>query len=312
MAIASEGKLNGLMQAAAAEGILVPAFNVPYLPVLAAVAKALEECGTFGMIEVARPEFTKFEARSVAAVAEEYRKHANPYYATLHLDHIPVIDEDGLRVDWEPYFRDAIAEGYDSVMLDGSRLPLEENIEATAKVVSMAHPKGVLVEAELGSVFGHEAGPMPPYEEIFATKKGFTDPDSARRFVQETSVDWLSVSVGSVHGAISGMAKDQAKVRAKLDIEHLRKLRDVTGVPLVLHGGSGVEQSYVLDSIKNGIAKINIGTDIRQPYEKVLAGGGSVEEAQQAVIEAIRGLVYDTYHIDGSAARLHQLVEGKE
>jgi len=198
----------------------------------------------------------------------------------------------------------AIELGYDSVMIDASRLPLEENIACTRRVVEMAHPSGVVVEAELGAVLGHEEGPLPPYDELFASKRGFTDPDEARRFVRETGVDWLSVSVGSVHGAISEATKDQQKVAAKLDIEHLRKLRDATGVPLVLHGGSGVQPAYVAEGIKTGIAKINIGTDIRQPYERTIAAGGSVSEAQAASAEVISRLIREVYRIEGSAERL--------
>jgi ketose-bisphosphate aldolase len=297
-------KLKDVMSVAASAGIVVPAFNIPYLPMAEAVAKALSEYDTFALMEVARLEFTKFGAKSPTAVAAEFKKFANPRVTSLHLDHVPVIDEDNLRVDWRAYIEEGIAAGFNSVMIDGSRLPFEENIAVTAEVVSLAHPYGVLVEAELGSVMGHEAGPLPPYEELFATKAGFTRPDEAREFVEKTRVDWLSVSVGSVHGAISGAARDQAKIQAKIDIERLRKLREATGIPLVLHGGSGIQQSYIDDAIKNGIAKINVGTDIRQPYERVLADTGSVEKAQDAVVEVIGKIIREIYHIEGSAAKL--------
>lgn len=301
-------RLAKIMQAAADNGILVPAFNVPYLPMAAPIAQALAKHDVFGMMEVARLETVKFQARSLAAVYAEYQRFADPRIVTLHFDHCPVIDEDNLRVDWESLMAEAIALGYDSVMVDGSRLSLDENIEITAKVVSMAHAGGVVVEAELGAVMGHEAGPLPPYDELFASKKGFTDPGEAQAFVQKTGVDWLSVSVGSVHGAISGTAKDQAKVAARLDIEHIKKLREATGVPLVLHGGSGVQQSYVDEAIRCGMAKINVGTDIRQPYERVLAAGGTIEDAQAAVVEKIGQLVCEVYRLEGSASRLAQLV----
>ncbi|MBI2843182.1 MAG: class II fructose-bisphosphate aldolase [Armatimonadetes bacterium] len=291
-------------------GIAVPAFNIPYLPMMRPVAEALEEHDTFGMIQVARPEFTKFEAGSIAQIAAEYRRVANPAVATLHLDHIPVIDEDGLHVDWKPLIAEGISEGYDSVMIDASRLPFEENLAVTAEVVEMAHGRDVLVEAELGSVLGHEAGPLPPYEELFSSRRGFTDPGEAREFVARTGVDWLSVSVGSVHGAISEATKDQPKVRAKLDIEHLKLLREAAGVPLVLHGGSGIELPYIRAAVQNGIAKINIGTDIRQPYERTLAAGGTVENAQSAVREVITETIRDKYCIEGSASRLREIVGG--
>jgi ketose-bisphosphate aldolase len=298
-----ENKLTRTMSAAAAAGILVPAFNVPYLPMVEAVCDALARHKTFGIVEVARLEVVKFEARSLADVAKLYRQHADPRYMTLHLDHTPVIDEDGLTVDWRAFINEALELGYDSVMIDGSRLPLDENIAAAAEVVRMAHARGVAVEAELGAVLGHESGPLPPYDELLASKRGFTDPADAARFVRETGVDWLSVSIGSIHGAISGAAKDQAKLQARLDIDHLKLLRAATGIPLVLHGGSGVKQECVDEAIAHGIAKINIGTDIRQPYERALASGGSVKDAQAAVIEAMTGLIR-RYGVENSAERL--------
>lgn len=291
------------MRSASAQGIVIPAFNVFHLPMIRTIVEALAKHNTFGLVEVSRIDMVKFQAKGVAEVFEEYQKCAKPMTA-LHLDHTPVIDEDGLHCDWESMISEAISLGYDSVMIDASRLPLEENIACTRQVVEMAHPKGVVVEAELGAVLGHEEGPLPPYEELFASKRGFTDPDEARRFVRETGVDWLSVSVGSVHGAISAATKDQQKVCAKLDIEHLRRLREATGVPLVLHGGSGVQPAYVAEGIKNGIAKINIGTDIRQPYERVIAAGGSVSDAQSASADVISRLIREVYHIEGSAERL--------
>ncbi len=301
-------KLKELMSAAASAGIVVPAFNIPYLPMARAVAEAMEAHNAFALMEVARLEIKKFESKSFRAVADEYRKYANPAYVSLHQDHIPVIDEDGIRVDWRADIQEGIDAGYNSVMIDGSRLPFEENMAVVAEVVSMAHPHGVLVEAELGSVFGHESGPMPPYEELFASKAGFTIPEQAKEFVEKTGVDWLSVSVGSVHGAISGAAKSQAKVQAMLDIEHLRRLWDATGIPLVLHGGSGIQQSYIDDAIKNGIAKINIGTDIRQPYERTLAETGSVEAAQAAVSEKVGQIITNVFSIADSAMKLHRAV----
>jgi fructose-bisphosphate aldolase class II len=193
-------------------------------------------------------------------------------------------------------------------MIDGSRLPFEQNVEVTAQAVHKAREKGVAVEGKLGSVFGHEPGPLPPYEELFAKKIGFTDPEMAREFVKRTQVDWLSVAAGSIHGAIAGAAKSRAKARAKLDIEHLKRLREAAGVPLALHGGSGIEKTYIDQAIANGVAKINIGTDIRQPYERTLAAGGSIENARGEVRDAVSHMVSHVFRIEGSASLLHQLV----
>jgi fructose/tagatose bisphosphate aldolase len=94
-------------------------------------------------------------------------------------------------------------------MIDGSRLPLLENIRATSKVVELAHARGVPVEAELGAVRGHEAGPAPPYEELFSSGLRFTNSDDAATFVEATGCAWLSAAVGNVHGAIASGVKDQ-------------------------------------------------------------------------------------------------------
>jgi len=149
----------------------------------------------------------------------------------------------------------------------------------------MAHQAGVACEAELGAVLGHEAGPLPPYEELFRTGQGFTDVAEAARFVRETGCDWLSVAIGNVHGAVSGVLKDQVKVHARLDLDHLDRLHQATGIPLVLHGGSGVLRESLLGAVKRGIAKVNVGTEIRQAYESRFRDSGSLAAAQEAVYE---------------------------
>ncbi|MCX6358494.1 MAG: class II fructose-bisphosphate aldolase [Armatimonadetes bacterium] len=301
-------RLARLMRAAAENGIAVPAFNVPYLPLVRPICEALERHGAFGLVEVARLELYKFESRSLAAVAEEYDRWANRRNDALHLDHVPVIDEDNLAVDYTALIAEGIALGYDSVMVDGSRLAFEGNIDAAAQVVAMAHPEGVLVEAELGAVLGHESGPMPPYDELFATKRGFTEADQARVFVEKSGVDWLSVSVGSVHGAIAPSTKGQTKVTARLDVERVSELRVATGVPLVLHGGSGIAVEYLRAAIGAGMAKVNVATDIRQPYERALAAGGSLADGQSAAAQALDRLLTDVLQLDGSLAMLQSLI----
>jgi ketose-bisphosphate aldolase len=293
------------MGRAAKQRILVPAFNVAYLPMVEPIIGTLAELDTFGLVEVARPDVEKFGAESFAAVAAEYKRLANRNVTRLHLDHVPVIDEDGQKVDWQTIIAEALELGYDSVMLDGSRLPLEENIAATAQAAKMARDAAVALEAELGAVLGHEAGPLPPYEELFASGRGFTDPDEAARFVRETGCDWLSVAIGNIHGAISGAAAAEQKVQARLNIEHLEHLREATGgVPLVLHGGSGIQLDYLRRAVECGIAKINVGTEIRQAYDEAgLALGDEVKQGQLAVAHVIRRLVTD-YGIAGSADQL--------
>jgi ketose-bisphosphate aldolase len=285
-------------------GVVVPAFNIPYLPMVQPVIRAVADEDAFALVEVSRPEWEKFGAQSLEAVAEEFRRHQDPEHVRLHLDHIPVLDEDHRRVDYLPIFRRAFAAGYQSVMIDGSRLGLEENIGATREAVELAHAAGVPCEAELGAVLGHEEGPLPPYEELFASGKGFTDPDEARRFARETGCDWLSVAIGNIHGSIAMAKQGEKKVEARLALEHLARLAEVTGVPLVLHGGSGIRVEDLRQAFGRGIAKLNVGMEIRQAFLMARKETGSDDQAREAVYRRTRELLHDTYRLSGSRARL--------
>jgi ketose-bisphosphate aldolase len=144
----------------------------------------------------------------------------------------------------------AILAGYSSVMIDGSALPFDENCELVRRVVELAHPAGVSVEAELGHV-GEAASDDPG--------ACYTQPEAAALFVERTGVDALAVAVGTAHGFYRG--------EVRLDFERLCAIRDaVPHTPLVLHGGSGVPAALVQRAIACGIAKLNIGTEIKDTF----------------------------------------------
>jgi ketose-bisphosphate aldolase len=281
---------------------VIPGFNIPYLPMMAPVVSALRDTNSFGLIMVARLEWVKFESGSLEAIRKQYEKVKDERHTRLHLDHVPVIDEDQLTVDYVADIGRAIELGYDSVMVDGSRLAFAENVAATRRIADLAHERNLAVEGELGAVMGHEAGPLPPYEELLASGKGFTDPAEAADFVRQTHVDWLSVAIGNVHGAIAAATRGQAKIQARLDIAHLAKINAAVGVPLVLHGGTGIKREHTLEAIGHGIAKVNIATAIRQPYERLK--GASVTKAQDAVYRTTVELITEELKIAGSAAVL--------
>ena len=280
----------------------IPGFNIPYLPMMEPVVRALRDTRCFGLIMVARLEWVKFESGGPVSIFEEYQRVKDERYTRLHMDHVPIIDEDELKVDYEAILSEAITLGYHSVMVDGSRLSLEDNIAATKRIVEMAHAKGVVVEAELGAVLGHESGPMPPYDELFESGKGFTDPEEARRFAEETGTDWLSVAIGSVHGAISASQRKEKKVEARLSIDRLIELKEATNIPLVLHGGTGIQKKYIQDAIMNGISKINVATAIRQPYEAIIEQ--DLDKAVQAVYEATVAVIRDELNLEDSIDKL--------
>ena len=141
---------------------------------------------------------------------------------------------------------------------------------------------------------------MPPYDELFASGRGFTDPAEAGRFVRDTAVDWLSVAIGNFHGAISKARKDARKPQARLNIDHLRKIARLADVPLVLHGGTGIPRHYLDQAFRTGIARINIAAAIRQAYESAMEQ--SVAKAQQLTYGTAVRTIRDDLGIEGSAA----------
>jgi len=297
-----------VVKRAAEEKTIIPAFNIPYLPMMEPVVRAIVDEDSIAMIQTARLEWVKFEAHSPEAVAGEYFKYYNPEYTLLHLDHVPEIDEDGVQVDVLPIMERALAAGYQSVMIDASRLSLEENIKATLRVAELVQKSGdVALEAELGAVAGHESGGLGmSYEELFQTRKGFTDIGEAKRFAAESGCDWLSVAAGNIHGAVAESTRMDKKPEARLDTGHIAALRDAAGgMPLVLHGGSGINRENLLAAIENGIAKINVGTEIRQPYVAALEKRPKdIAYAQEQVYDRTRWVIREFVRTSGNRAKL--------
>jgi len=157
------------------------------------------------------------------------------------------------------YVKEAIDAGYDMVHFDGSKMPLDENIKITKQVVKYARRRGVLVEGEVGKI-GNESSKL--YSEKFIIDENdLTKPDDAERYIKETKVDLLAVSIGNFHGIeISGIDPN-----LRLDI--LKAIKEKVGKTfLSLHGGSGTPEDDIKDAIKLGICKININTEIRLAF----------------------------------------------
>jgi fructose-bisphosphate aldolase class II len=170
----------------------------------------------------------------VRAVADHHRVPV-----ALHLDHALRLED----------VRRAVDLGFTSVMIDGSRLPFAGNAEITRKAVEIAHPRGISVEGELGAVGGSDV------EEKQRTETVLTRPDEVRRFVAETGVDALAVSIGTSHGIY--------RTLPRLDIPLLRELDAASPVPLILHGGSGTPDDQVRAAVEGGICKMNVYAELR-------------------------------------------------
>lgn len=146
------------------------------------------------------------------------------------------------------YLIKAIDDGFSSVMVDASRFDLEKNIKMTKEIADYAHKRGVSVEGEIGCLGASEGG-------AFTQDAMYTDPEQAKIFVEKTGIDALAVSIGTSHGNYpEGMIP-------KFDIERLKKIKELTKAPLVLHGGSGSGEENIINSVKYGINKINVGCD---------------------------------------------------
>jgi fructose/tagatose bisphosphate aldolase len=146
---------------------------------------------------------------------------------------------------------------------------------------------------------------------LFAAGIGFTRVEDARRFVLETGCDWLSVAVGTIHGPFANLWKDEQKPQARLKLELVEQLSQATGIPLVLHGGSGVRQADLLEGVKRGIGKINVAYEIRQAYEAALRQTGSQAAAQEAVYQRTRWLIGEYYGWAGTRRRVTGPQEGQ-
>ena len=158
----------------------------------------------------------------------------------IHLDH----------GRWEQVLS-AIKLGFNSIMYDGSHLPFEENIAKTKQIVEICHEFGIPVEAELGRI--PDAGEQVNWDDYY------TDVAEAEKFAKETGIDTLAISVGIVHGVAAGKPQP-------LDIPRIEKIRDATGIPLVLHGASGIPEDQVIAAREAGVHKFNADTDLRHAF----------------------------------------------
>ena len=260
-----------MIKKARAGGYAVPAFNAENLEMVQAIVAAASELRSPVMIQTT-PTTVKYLTLRQAVAMVRAEGEAADVPVALHLDHCESYD--GVH--------DAVQAGYTSVMIDGSKLPYEENIEVTRKVVEMAAARGVTVEAELGTVGGNEDG--------HSAQIAYTDPEEALDFFTRTGVDIFAVAIGTAHGFYKG--------EPKLNFDLLATLREKIDAPLVLHGGSGIPDEMIRRTIELGINKVNFATELRAAataaVRKALENESIIDPkkfmgpAREAVIELCR------------------------
>lgn len=233
-----------LLEKAEREGYAVGAFNCNNMEIIQAIVAAAEAEKSPVIIQASQGAIKYAGLSYIIALAQIAADEATVPVA-LHLDHGTSFDQ----------VMQCIRYGFSSVMIDGSKLPLEENIALTKKVIDVARAVGVSVEAELGKIGGTE-------DDIFVHDRDalFTDPEEARVFVEGTGVDSLAIAIGTAHG--------QYKGEPKLDFPRLEKIKSLVKIPIVLHGSSGVPDEAIREAVKLGVRKVNIDTNIREAFVK--------------------------------------------
>jgi len=268
-------------------GYGVGSFNVIDSALVEAVVSAAEKKKSPVIVSLAEVHFQFADIRSIAACTRALAEESG-IPVVLNLDH---------GLSFESVAR-AVRYGFTSVMFDGSSLEYEENIRKTREIVKLCKPVGVSVEAELGAVGGAEAG-----EGGTADPQLFTDPDQARDFVARTGISALAVAIGNVHGKYKG--------EPHLDFARLTAIRKEAGIPLVLHGGSGISDQDFQKAIGLGIAKVNFYTEMaRQALlksEEFIKGVtnyyNSFDSMHQVIRDTVEDVVCQRIDVFGSGGR---------
>jgi fructose-bisphosphate aldolase class II len=237
-----------LLSKAKEEGYAVGAFNTNNLEITLSIVEAAAQEQSQVILAVS-PGAMKYAGVAYLAAIATVASESVDVPVSLHLDH-------GTSME---HVEAAVAHGFSSVMIDGSKLPFDENVSLTRKVVELAREKGVSIEAELGKLVGVE-----DTISVSEREASMTDPDQAAEFVEKTGVDALAVAIGNAHGWYKG--------RPDLDFDRLREIKSKVSIFLVLHGASGIPDDMIREASSIGVDKINIDTEVRDAFRQAVAG----------------------------------------
>lgn len=281
--------LNEVLPAAKKGKYAVGLFNTVCLEMAEGVIAAAEESRSPVIIGTAEVLLPSSELEQLSYLILPLAKKAS-VPVVVHFDH-------GLT---EKRIKQAIDLGFSSIMYDCSTLSYEDNIKAVAEIVKFAHARDITVEGELGHV-----GLNPSGDEESADSNIYTEPEQAVDFVSRTGVDALAVAIGTSHGAY--------KKKPKLDFNRLREIAGMVSVPLVLHGGSGLSDDDFRNSVNDGIAKVNIFTDINNAcvkasydqYAEALSQGKILgqTDVMRGMVEAVKAETLKKMRLFGSTGR---------
>ncbi len=246
----------------------VPAFNIGTGQILKAVIECCEEKKAPVILAI-HPNELNFQGDSFMASCVD-AAHKAKVPVVIHMDHSSKMEQ----------IMRAVRTGFTSVMIDASHESFEENVAITKKVVELVHPLGISVEAELGTIGTTGNDREGGTDDII-----YTNPDDAVRFVKETGIDCLAIAIGTAHGIYPKGFKPELK----LDL--LSEIKSKISVPIVLHGGSANPDAEIAESVKRGVNKINISSDIKdalyQRLRKTLSDDPKVREPFELYLDGI-------------------------
>ena len=224
----------------------IGAFNFAEDEIFQAIVKAGQQLKSPVILAISERSSRSF---GLEKAVELFKKIDGPFF--LHLDHSKSFE----------YIKKAIDLGFNSVHFDGSEFNFDENIETSRKITEYAHSKNILVEGEINPI-GGEA----------------TDAEQAERFVKESGIDTLAITIGNIHGI------EKSGQNPPLNLKRLAEIKEkLIDFPLVLHGGSGTSDKDVKEAIKLGIVKINVNTELKIAYKKT--GDKGVEKVVEKKIK---------------------------
>ena len=274
--------LQTILKGAEKEGFAVPAFNVYNMETVMGVVQAAEELRS--------PVIMQFYSRLATTGVADYLAPVilraagkTDIPVCMHLDHGANFEAAAI----------AVRNGATGIMVDFSTLPLKENIEKTAKTAQFLKPLGIGVEGELGHI-----GVAANGDESVSAE--YTNPDEAKEYSEKTGVAALAVMVGTAHG--------RYKKAPRLDIARIEKIKELTGIPLVLHGGSGVPDDQIKAAISAGIRKVNFGSDLCYSFLDALFGVDrsicAVDLFMKDPIESVKQFASSKIKLLGAAGRV--------
>jgi len=245
--------LKEIIQQADANHVAIGHFNISNLEALWGIFEAAQELKVPVIIGLSEGERKFVGVKTAVALVKSLRDEFD-YPIFINADHSYSFES----------VKEAVDAGFDAVIFDGAQLPLEENIITTKKCVDYAKSvnPNILVEAEMGYI-GTSSKMLDEVPEGVSADT-LTKPEEAKRFVEETGVDLFSPSVGNIHGMLKKTKNPE------LNIQRIQEIREASGVPLVLHGGSGITDENFSQAIKVGISTIHINTEIRKAYKQAL------------------------------------------